>query len=449
LILTYHVCPSLPVAKARRYHIAMKPPTFFLSSTIYDFKDLRSALKYFLEEHGCTVLASEYNDFLKPLDKHSYEACLQAIEHADYFVLLIGTRTGGWFDSEHRVTITQQEYRHAYELQKTGKLKIITFVRAEVWQSRQERKELASYLESLPHSDAERKRIEAYPSKFTDDAAFIGAFINEVGRNVETKAALTAGTPLPPGNWIHVFHDFREVIATLQSQIFSGVPVAEAALRRLLQSEARETLRKCIPKSSSRLLSPRIAVESFLRKYSLTIENKHEDYLVIAGADWDHLTWYAYHLLAVQFHPVILDIAITAPCFLRFNPALSAFEETPFHQALVALRDQMRRFHAANTPETLAVVLEHSPKRRGGREISVEIEPLKATALLHLFDRWINIIELCIAIYRHLDGQPFVEPTLRPCSPIIGMSELIEAEGPTVEETIAFISSNHESNRQE
>jgi hypothetical protein len=31
-----------------RWERPMKPPAFFLSSTIYDFKDLRSAIKYYL-----------------------------------------------------------------------------------------------------------------------------------------------------------------------------------------------------------------------------------------------------------------------------------------------------------------------------------------------------------------------------------------------------------------
>ncbi len=425
----------------------MKPPTFFLSSTIYDFRDLRSALKFFLEEQGCTVLASEHNDFLKPLDKHSYEACLQAIERADYYVLLIGTRVGGWFDPERRVRITQQEYRHAYELQKRGKLKILTFVRAEVWQSREDRKELASYLESLPYSDAEKKKIEAFPSKFTDDAAFINAFINEVGRNRDTVAALKAGRSLPAGNWIHVFHDFREVIAAVQAQLFSGVPVAEAALRRLLQSEVREILRQCIPKSCSKILSPRIAVEAFLRKYPLTMENRDAGYLEIDDAEWDKLTWYAYHLIAVRIHPMTLDTAMVSPFFLTFNPALNAFEETPFHRAVLALGDQIRRLNDSNTNETLSIVLENSPRQRLHRNGTVRVEPLKATMLLHLFDRWINVIELCVAIYRHLDGKPFAEPSLRSRSPIEGMAEKIEADSPTVDETIAFINLDHESYR--
>lgn len=35
-----------------------KRPTFFLSSTIYDFRDLRGAIKFSLEARGCKVLAS-------------------------------------------------------------------------------------------------------------------------------------------------------------------------------------------------------------------------------------------------------------------------------------------------------------------------------------------------------------------------------------------------------
>jgi hypothetical protein len=50
----------------------MKPPTFFLSSTIYDFKDLRSAIKYYLEQQGCRVLASDFNDFPKPPKLRGY-----------------------------------------------------------------------------------------------------------------------------------------------------------------------------------------------------------------------------------------------------------------------------------------------------------------------------------------------------------------------------------------
>ena len=190
-------------------------------------------------------------------------------------MLFLGARVSGWFNPERRISITQEEYRHAYELQKKGKLKIITFVRAEVWQAREERKELAAYLASLGYNDCERMKIRDYPSKFAEDAEFISTFISEVGRNRETASALKNAGPLPTGNWIHEFSGFGEVISTLQAQTFSGIPVEEAELRGLLQFEVIEILRRCIPKSpSGSLLSPRLAAERFLLKYPFTKEKQ-------------------------------------------------------------------------------------------------------------------------------------------------------------------------------
>lgn len=123
----------------------MTPPTFFLSSTICDFADLPSALKYHLEQSGCRVLASEFNDFAKPLDRHSYDACLAAIGQADDFVLLIGSRVGGWYDEASRVSITRQEHRQAYDLHQQGRLNLLTFVRADVWRLREDRSALAGH----------------------------------------------------------------------------------------------------------------------------------------------------------------------------------------------------------------------------------------------------------------------------------------------------------------
>ena len=48
----------------------------------------------------------------------------------------------------------------------------------------------------------------SYPSKFTSDAEFISSFIEEVGKNMETKSAIALGSSRPTGNWIHVFKDY-------------------------------------------------------------------------------------------------------------------------------------------------------------------------------------------------------------------------------------------------
>src|SRR5205085_2487471 len=143
----------------------MKPPTFFLSSTIYDFKDLRSAIKYYLEQQGCRVLASDFNDFPHPPEKHSYEACLKAIAEADFFVLLIGARVGGWFDEPNQVSITQQEYREAYRLHKEGNLKLLSFVRADVWRMKDDRKLLAKHIEGLDLDPGAKAQVLLTPTR--------------------------------------------------------------------------------------------------------------------------------------------------------------------------------------------------------------------------------------------------------------------------------------------
>ena len=171
----------------------MQKPRFFLSSTIYDFKDLRSAIKYYLEQQGCLVSASEYPDFKISANKHSYDSCLDNIKSSDYFILLIGTRVGGWYDKDSRISITQKEYQTAYELHRQGSIKILAFVRSEIWEHRENRAELKRYLRTIDLPPDTKSSIERHPSKICDDSDFIINFINEVSRNAETTKAISQG----------------------------------------------------------------------------------------------------------------------------------------------------------------------------------------------------------------------------------------------------------------
>ena len=118
-------------------------PKIFVSSTIYDFYDLRSALKHWLTQSGHEVLLSERNDFPKNADDNSYKACLAAIQNADYFALLVGSRVGGMYGDAAHISITRQEYRVAREaFDKHGKPRLIAFVRQSIWDIREDRKAL-------------------------------------------------------------------------------------------------------------------------------------------------------------------------------------------------------------------------------------------------------------------------------------------------------------------
>jgi hypothetical protein len=84
-------------------------------------------------------------------------------------------------------------------------------------------------------------------------------------------------------------------------------------------------------------------------------------------------------------------------------------------------------------------------RQRGFRDGSIEVEPIKLSGLLYLFDRWLNITELCIAIHRHFDGRPYIEPSLRSRTPVRGFEEKIDREIPSVDEILAAINADQAS----
>jgi hypothetical protein len=404
-------------------------PTFFISSTIYDFRDLRSALKFYLEEQGFKILASEFNDFQKPLDRHSYDACLDAIRGADYFVLLIGTRVGGWFDEANQVSITQREYQEAYRLHQAGKLKLLNFVRSEVWQVKEDRHALAKFLEAMELDNEMRDSIVNYKSKSASNAAFLMKFINEVGKNKETSLAAKGGTLPPTGNWIHLFSGFRDIVDVLNAQVFASVPVADMLAKRLLRRELRDVLRQCLLKFKNKAYSPSFWIDRFHQNHPLTLEGRSDEFTSVDTPSWDLISTVSMQLLGNrQLHLVVLPQVLAKPTFLEFELASSSFRETPVQNALVRLQDEVRRFNTSNTAETLSIIFAHSPVRRRLEQKMVEIETVKLAALLHLLDRWSNIVVLCSSLLKFLDGSAFSMPSLRPDTPVQGMQEMLEAE---------------------
>jgi hypothetical protein len=418
----------------------MKRPTFFISSTIHDFQDIRSALKFYLEEQGCKVLASEFNDFTKPLDRHSYDACLSSINEADYFVLLIGTRVGGWYDEGARVSITQREYREAYELQRSGKLKLLSFVRSSVWQVREDRRELENFLKELPLDVALRKTITNFPSKFASDAEFLSGFIAQVGRNRETKLAVQGGGVAPAGNWLHVFEGFKDIVDVLQGQLFLATPIEDLTLRRLLRRELRDIVAQCLVKfKAGAVYSPRTSIDRFHQECPLSLEGRQREFTTVSVKRWNLLSTLAFHLLSLQLHPVVLPQAISSSTFLEFELATDSYKETLAYEALLALQNEVRRFNRANTTDTLQVVFKYAPANYPRRSDTIDIETTELAAFLHLLDRWANVIEISRSLLQYLEGAKFEMPSLRPDSPVQGMQEQLEEERPTASEVDEYL----------
>ena len=419
----------------------VKRPTFFISSTIYDFRDLRSALKFYLEEQGCKVLASEFNDFDKPLDMHSYEACLRSIHTADYFVLLVGSRVGGWYDEPNRISITQREYREAYRLQTSGKLKLLNFVRSEVWLIRETWHELTKFLETTAIDNNTRKAISNYPSKFAADAEFLCAFIAEIARNQETTLAVQGKGPAPTGNWVHVFSNFRDVVDVLHGQIFSSNPVEDMTARRLLRRELRDFVSQCLfkAKRGGDVYSPRFVIDRFHDENPITLAGKKDEFTAVSTKRWDAISTFSIHLLGRQLHPVVLPQVLSRATFLDFDLASNSYRETPVYEALLRLQDEIRRFTYSNTTENLSVVFKYTPRARLTNSDRIQIETVALAGLLHLLDRWSNILDLSASILRYLDGEPFEMPNLRPDTPVQGMQQMLEDERPNEQDVDGFV----------
>jgi hypothetical protein len=105
----------------------MSKPRTFVSSTCLDLKDARSAIEQHLKTLGHEPLLSNNFTFGVTPKRHSHQACLDQVDNADYFVLIIGRRRGGTYVGSEK-SITNEEYRRAV---KRG-IPIMIFVSQEV-----------------------------------------------------------------------------------------------------------------------------------------------------------------------------------------------------------------------------------------------------------------------------------------------------------------------------
>ena len=407
----------------------MNRPTFFLSSTIYDFRDLRTSIKFFLEELGYLVLASEFNDFPKSLDEHSYTACLETLKKADYFILLIGNRVGGWYNQDEHISITRQEYKDAYKLHQQRKLKIITFVRRDVWQYREQRKELSKFLKKSSATEKEVAEIINSESKFATDAEAICDFIGEISRNAETSKAVKENAQFPTANWVHIFETFRDISDVIRTETFSGVPVEKLAFERLLIRELTEILKTSLVKfDEDEVYSPLNSIYAFRKAHTLNLDARSHSMTKVITKRWRRLSTHAISLLGVKIQAQVLDRAIESPYFLKFNSKLNQYEEEPVYKAIYQLRKEIRLLSKVNTSDVLGVVFEHTPKNIGRDTENIYMDTMKLFQLLHLMERWVNVIQLSAAILKHLEGSKFKMPFIFTESPVEGMDEDMKKE---------------------
>jgi len=98
-------------------------PRVFISSTFYDLRHVRTAIKEFFESLGFEAVLSENFDVFYERGQSVQMSCLKEINECDMYVLVIGTRYGSVFPND-TLSITHREYREAIQV----KLPIFAFV---------------------------------------------------------------------------------------------------------------------------------------------------------------------------------------------------------------------------------------------------------------------------------------------------------------------------------
>ena len=324
----------------------------FISSTIHDFRDLRSSLKFHFENFGYTVQLSEYNDFKKPLDVNSYQACLESIKESDYFILLIGSRVGGYYDIPNAISITQKEYQVAYERSKDHKLKLLIFVRDEIWSTKEDRKALEKCLKedtelSQELEPDELDKIVNHSSRIINDAAFIFDFIDEVCRKSEMLNAIKGSAAFPRNNWVHTFKHFKDIIDVINNEFNLNTPVEELALRHNLKTELLSNIRALLAKfkdgvgkSNSWAAECRQLISKSMDVPS-EIPYEYFKWLIIYAAIGPSKR----NALSTYF----IEKAIGSGLYLQFNNSTNSYDDSEFSKYLKILNGRIASYKSLET----------------------------------------------------------------------------------------------------
>lgn len=424
-------------------------PKVFISSTIFDFRDLRSALKYWLQELGYEVMLSEFNDFSKPIDEDSYTACLEAIENANYFILLIGGRVGGLFDIAKKISITRMEYRRAYELFNAGRTKLVTFVRNEIWIVREDRRALQEVLTDQYKAryeivDIDLRAMAHHSSTIVNDAAATFDFLKEVGRVEEMKKATHGEGPFPKGNWIYQFSTFEDIADALRTEFNISQSLSKIALIENLKRELLHNLIEITQKRKDGEIIPRSAFFTSASRSRL-----HGNWNDSTEMPDRYLRWLIMYLLTVgsgqKLSTQFIDQALSTGEFLEYDPDTGVYKSGLLNNALIQLRQNTDRLRSISGPdfrEQVAVFIsKYQPHIYSGGDVSISNREL--VPVFAISDCEQNVTELSCALFKALEGnhEELKVITLRPTSPLLTEAEQIESETPTIKDIADWINS--------
>lgn len=376
----------------------MKKPVFFISSTILDFKDLRSSIKWWLEENDYLVNASEYNDFHKPLDQNSYEACLKAIDNSDYFILLIGDRIGGMYDEN--ITITQKEYQHAHERMLNNNLKIIAFVRQDTWtnfnESRQKIKELKN------DTNFDNDIIEKLLNK---EEKIRFAFIDEVRRVKEMKEG-----ERPKNNWIHNFNTFKDITEVFRKELGSRFDLNFKQNRFIVLNDLKTNLQKISSKDKDGVYPIGFMSTEIWKDFKF-----NPDIIKITLSEREYINYALFYASCWQIKPLKtsrIESFYQSGFFLEYDKKVNDFISGNINQMVIKLLNNYERINNLHIS-----IFKDDKKilnfRKKVDNSHLESSPLEIFFALEFYDELHNCFNISKNLYKALNGEEYIIPIIR------------------------------------
>lgn len=385
--------------------------TVFLSSTIKDLADLRSAVKFWLEENGFEVFASEWPDFPHRLDRPAVEAALAPIGDCDYYILIIGTRAGTIVE-DTGLSVTRTEFRRARELRRrSGRPQMLHLVRSEV---------------------ASMSRVGS-PGTSTDETdRAVLAFLDEVA---------TEERPGDP-NWLRSFSTFREAVDAIRATLRISGPLRRRALEANLVREIASNTQELLLRTTDGRTVPKFA---WLTQDHVAVPPRVGDSIDVGYPGTRRIFEFYISLpRTASLSRSALEQAVTSGEFLEYDPRTGTFGVGPIQECLLNLKHQLLRVEDLAGPmrgheqiaRDFALATEAAKSKRGAR-----ISEFTALFLHSTRNALENVIRLNTSLYRVFtqSGITPTVPELLPAAPRAKPDDF--REDPTLEEAQAWLRS--------
>lgn len=280
-------------------------PSVFISSTVRDLHDLRTAVAYNLRSQGFIVNLSEDPDFDVRGDRPAIDECLENVRASDFYLLLIGGRRGGLYRDES-ISVTRKEYRVAREqFLTTGKPRQFLFLREQV---------------ESALSSSEEAQIESG----IDDPDHLMSFIAE---------AENPHVPNAP-NYLTRFRDFSDLMNSLTGKLNIGKNVRETLIRHTLVAELSGNLARMSMRLRHAAYPIHGNMTTVVQQLNLSPTNLSGT-VEISAEQRTRLTLAMPGI--VRGADIVMDVtreAVNQGIFLEFNPSNGSFEESTIHREL-------------------------------------------------------------------------------------------------------------------